>query len=483
MSESEDLRRLSDRYKSQLHFLAQRPFANRRELRAVRAKLQATAEAERDVTTTYIAGRTNMGSVVDKNSYTNYASQVLAAYKMYDGLADYGSEVLPMVVDLRVAFIGGEGLSLYSKNKKKLKFAQALVKFNRLSGSRLIAAVRMGELEGKVLFRLKPDEEKQQIRTSLFSWRENKYKVERDKKDKEQILSIKYKPDGADKDEEISIDESVYMKLGGSSTKDDEATTKIGKCLTQCENASRAAFDLRKNTHVFGKIFPYWKTETGADAKTINDAVNAKSFEIGDGYAGAAEMRLLEPSGSAADAIIKDMLNSLRFVAAMTGVPIHWMAWPELMSNRATAENMLEVVNAATKYERLLWEEGLGTLLEKCMTLAIDAGYADNGILDDELDIRLPLVSLAALKQMMEVWTPLWESKLISTFTMRNMLPMIDPAHEAELIKKEQEEAGKNSLLNNRTADQKVAEAKNGKEARGTGTGAAGDKAELDDAE
>jgi hypothetical protein len=448
-----DISTVAKMYNRQLQAMQEHPWRNMAGIRRMKRKVQAIQETQRDITTTYAARRISGDTQVDKNNYKSYEAQVNASYKMYDGLADYGSEVLSSVADIRVAFLAGEGISLFSENKKKVKFLNEFLKHNNLGGSKLLSAALMGELEGKVLFVLALNKEKKTIDARLFSWHINKYTIKRDAADYEKITSITYLPEGTQKEKVIDIEKSIYLKLGGSNYKDDAATTKIGKVLTQCENASRAAFDLRKNTHLFGKIFPYWHTQTGPDAKAINDAVAAKSFEIGDGYAGAAQMSLLEPSGSAAEAVIKDMLNSMRFIASMTGVPIHWLAWPELMSNRATAENLLEVVSAATKKERLIWEESLTSLFEKVCQMAVDGGVADANILDKDVTVKLPLISMTSLQQLVDIWTLLWKDKLISDFTMRSMIPGIDPVKEEELVKKAQEEEAANSPFVNTAAD------------------------------
>ncbi len=449
------LNRTIDRETARLEWLRQRPFQHPLDLLRTSRKVRALNEAQRDVLNTAVTGKLTAGQVVDKNNYKTYERQVQGAYEMYDGLTDYGSELVAMVVDLRVAFIAGEGVSFRSENKAKADFVRRFFKFNCLDGSKLIAAVLMAELEGKALFTLtskKADDKttESNVVARLFSWYTNRYKVERDQADLEQIKSITYKKDKSDSnDSSIDIDRAVYVKTGGASHKDDLATTKIGKVLTQCENASRAGFDLRKNTHVFGKYMPYWKTLDIASAKAINNDLSSKSFEIGDGYAGMADFTIVEPSGRAAEAVIKDMLNSLRYVAAMTGVPIHWMAWPELMSNRATAENMLEVVSAATKRERLIWQESLRTLVDKALQMGVDELGENASVLEGEYELRLPLISLAALQQMVDIWLPMRDGDVVSTFTLRNMLPGIDPDKEAELIEQEKEKRAEDSPFQN----------------------------------
>lgn len=445
-------------YKRRLAYLEARPWRPGKggQERALTRRITALEEAQRDITNTSVTKRGSANPVADKNNYRTYSSQVEGAYRMYDGLSDYGGEVVSSVVDIRCAFIAGEGVSFYSKNKAKTEFVRAFLKRNKLNGSRLLSAVQMGELEGRALFVMAPakggEKVKGQVDARLLSWYATKYEVKRDARDYEALTSIKYRPDADKEAVDVPVDRSVYVKLGGCSHNSEDTPTKIGKVLTQCENASRAAYDLRKNTHLFGRVFPYWNTNDPAGATFINNALKDKSLEIGDGYAGPAKLGFIEPSGGAADAVIKDLLLAMRFIASMTGVPIHWLAWPELMSNRATAENLLEVVNAATKRERLVWQECLSELLEKAMMVAVNAG-ADAAIMKDDFDLRLPLISMASLQQLVDVWLPLWQDKLVSTFTLRNMIPGVDPEDEEEQVEAEKEEAAKDSPFANATGD------------------------------
>lgn len=446
-----DIQLTINKYHGRIDALEDHPIRNGRQIQLIRNKIAALEEAGRDVLATSITSGRFTGSQIDKNSYRTYASQVDQAYRMYDNLCDYGGEIFSSVADMRTAFIAGEGISFITKNQKKADFINAFLKYNNLNGSKLLAAVLMGEIEGKVLFVMSPvnEENEKNIKVRLFSWHINKYKVNRNADDYEIVESIEYTKTGSSEPKTIDLAHSLYIKLGGCNYQNDDTPTRLGKILTQCENASRATYDLRKNTHLFGKIMPYWKTADGASSKVINDALAAKSFEIGDGYAGPAEMSLLEPSGSVGKAIIDDLQCSLRYIASMTGIPIHWLAWPELMSNRATAENFLEVVSAATKKERLIWQESLVKLIDRVMGLAVDQGIAERDILDEEYTLKLPLISLATLQQMVDVWLPIYQEKLVSKFTVMNMLPGIDPDKELKLIEDERKEAAKNSPFNN----------------------------------
>jgi hypothetical protein len=315
-------------------------------------------------------------------------------------------------------------------------------------------------MEGKNLVLLLPDKKAEQIKIRSFSWWVNKYKLELDPYDNDDIKKITYRSKDEDAEEKtIAIEKAVYVKIGGSEDKVVDTPSRIHTILTDVENFSRAKYDLRKNTHLFGKIFPYWETQTVAEAKAINNSVADGDFQIGSGYAGTAKMSLLEPTGQATMAIKEDILISLKCISMTTGIPIHWLAWPEVMSNRATAENLLEMVKAGTVKERLIWQEAIREIIDRAMITAIDNGFANNKIIDD-YQVRLPLISIATLKALQETWIPLEQGNYISKKTVRNQIPGIDPLEESELLEQEKEKAIDESPFQNGMAEKLIEQEK-----------------------
>jgi hypothetical protein len=303
--------------------------------------------------------------------------------------------------------------------------------------------IRTGELEGKDLVVMFPTKKKIQtdeieyIRCQNIQWWTNNYSITVDPKDTSRITKIAYKPKNEDSMEKvIPIEKSVYIKIGGTDDRINETANKIHRILTDIENFSRAKYDLRKNHHLFAKIMPYWKTLTQKEANAINNDVNSGEWQIGVGYAGTADFKLNDVPLGALEAITGEMLLSAKIISTNTGIPIHWLAWPELMSNRATAENLLEVVNSSTRRERLIWEEKLRELINKSMIMAINAGFEDNNILG-EYHLELPLISLANLEDIQETWLPLQQLDVISMGTLRSKLPTINPSQEEKMVSKE----------------------------------------------
>lgn len=446
-----------------LQAMEKHPIRNFAKIGRMRREIKALTEVERDILNPAITQTQSTSGVVDKNNYISYSGQVSKLYDMYSGATDYGSEVARGVVDTRVAFTAGEGLSVIAEDgweSPTQKFIDDFIQQNKLNGSRLMNFVEIGELEGKALAILRVNGKG--IKVSPFSWYVNRYQVNVKETDRDIIQSITYKPkNDLATDQEIDATKAVFIRLGGTEKNINDTTNRIHCVLTDIENYSRAKYDLRTNTHLFGKVMPYWKTGSAQDARAINTDIASKNFVIGMGYAGTADFSLVEPSGSAAKAIIEDILISLKSISLTIGIPVHFLAWPELMSNRATAENLMELVASSTKKERLIWEESFTEIIEKARIMAVDTGLAGNEIMG-KFQVRLPLVSMALVKQIIDVWKPLVDEELISTASFLNILPSINPSREIALLEKQKAEKGNESPLHNGTIKDTIESLKKG---------------------
>lgn len=450
-------------YNRKLAGLAKNPIANYFEMRRVRQKIQAI-EGGRDEMTTQIARDriSSANKAVNKNNYTTYGAQVTAIYNMYNGIANYGGDICAAVVDTRVTMIAGEGISVDAKGKTA-DFIKKFFELNKLTGSKLLEMVRVGEMEGKNLLTLLKASRKrftkveEFVKVDSFSWHKNAYTVKTKENNYDEIQEISYKSKGEEsKPVIIPISKAVFVKLGGTAGETECTSNRNHKVLTDMENYSRAKYDLRHNAHLHAKIVPFFKTDSAQSASAINADIMSGSWEIGKGYAGSAEFEMKGPPTGAKDILIADMLTALKTIATITVIPIHWLSWPELLNSRATAENLLEMLRAGVLQEQLVWQEAFEELIYKAMEYAIDEGIEKNEIIGD-YKVKLPVISMAALKQIVDIWIPLFDAKMVSRFTVQNLIPGIEPNGENKKIKKEAEEAGDESMLNNKAVDDAVA--------------------------
>jgi len=431
-------------------------FFNLKNRKKIKKEIQAIEEGQRDILNTTVTQFNTTSAVVNKNNYKTYGSKVQAAYAMYNSAADYGGEVCRSIVETRVSFIGGEGIAVevIGKNRKAAqKWIDNFCKINKLKGSTFLQLLRIGELDGKALITLQlknswSEENKKDVFIKPISWHFNRYNLQGTSHN--DITGVSF---GDDK--KMNPDKFVYVHMGGMEKQINSACSRTHCVLTDIENFSRAKYDLRENTHLYGKIFPYWKTASREEAIALNNSLNNGEWEIGTGYAGTADVGYVEPSGQAAGTIEKDMINALKCISMTIGIPVHFLAYPEMLSNRATAENLMEMVVASTRADKVVWQEAITELIEKARIMAVDAGE-DNAILAGDIQVKIPVVSLALLKQITEVWYNMLADDIISLSTFREMLPGIDAVKEEKQIENEKQERMKKSpFLNNTFQNQK----------------------------
>jgi len=395
-----------------------------------------------DITSTSITGRISTEATQKKNQYKTYAATIIGIYDMFNNAKDFGGEFIKSILRTRVAFIAGGGVTVIAEKERTAKWITDFLTYNKLlEGSNLFRYVLTSEMEGKTLLIIKPNKDKTKIDVRMFIYKKNPYVVDMDKKDDQVIKSVTYKSERETKVEEVAnIDNLVYIKIGGSPDKVNETTPVVGNCLTDVENASRIKYDLRYNNHLFGKLTPSFKTNDMVEAKALNNLLLTTDWKTGRTYVGTAELKLVGPPPEATEALIMELKTACRIISMNTGIPIHWLSWPDLMSNRSTAENLMEVVNAATIMEREIWEEGLTELIQKAMIIATELGMPEAVNDPDGFEIRLPLISEAKMKEINETWIPLADGDYVTKDSVRNKIPGINPLFEKKMIEDEKEE-------------------------------------------
>jgi len=442
MKNHNDIEELIEKHKSNLSKLQKRPFMNRNKIKQEKYTIQSLEEGQaEDVLTTSVTGTgTRITPVVDKNNFATYSKQVHDINEMYNCRTDYGAEFLRSAIDMRVAFIMGGGVSIHTRDKQVSKWIADFLNCNKLQGSKLLDIGTIGEMEGKCLLTLYPDKKMQKMKVRNYSWYCVPYDVKMDEKNNDKIKDITYQKNKNEAASQlVKPEDSVYVKLGGSPDRINRTPPRIANVLTDIDNVSRAKYDLRKNNHLFGRVTPYFETQDDKHAKTLHDRIEALSWKIGKAIAGTAKFSLVEPTGKGSDVLIQEMTNLIRIISTNTGIPLQWLAHPDILSNRAVAESMIETINAMTIKERMIWEESIKELIQKAMAKSFELGFIKWNK-PDSFEVKLSLVSFALLKEIIETYIPLVDLGYISKDTIRSQIPGIDPYREKELIEEETED-------------------------------------------
>ncbi len=309
-------------------------------------------------------------------------------------------------------------------------------------------------MEGRVLLYLKPDNNKKNIKLlrhlSQFSSGYD-YKVNlRDNRDSDSIQSITIKKKEAD---ETIKNNFEFINVGGDFSNIQETTTRSGLCLHAIDSYARAKNAMRKNNHLFGKITPFFSSENQSDVDKFKALAMSKSWKIGDAMAAMkGKLEMVVPAVGAMDNLKQEMIINAKTISFVTGIPIHWLGYVDLMSNRATAESLYETINNATIQERNIWSEAIFNLIIKSQKLAIDNGYI-KGVIDYDFEVKIPLIPFYKMEALIRSLSLAYSDNAISIQDYRNALPGIDPYKTAQMMESELEEAMK-GMKNDITGEQ-----------------------------
>lgn len=390
--------------------------------------------------------RLNLSIPGTTNAYTEYESQVCETYRKYSAQSDFGCQQTRAIIDLRTAFISGEGISVSAEKEATAKWLEEFINYNKLNGKNFINGVQGTEMAGQTIFILKRiynEDNELQIKVKRIPYLSNrKYKPKyEDDLFKEKVIDVLFKS----KFGWISFGykDFIYIRTGGDDSNSYGPVTRIGAVLTDVENYDRAIKDIRRINHILARITPVFKTTTSVETTALQARLNEIKWRIGEVFIGEADLSYITPGTGAHDNLKSELVATIKTISGTTGVPVHWFGYVDLMSNRATAQSLYENIKNATSTERTIWQDSLYELILKAQKKYINEGGLGLSF-DPNFQVRLPLISFENFLEKVRALNIAYNDEVISLDDYRNEIPGIDPLKTKKAIelekKKEQDE-------------------------------------------
>lgn len=415
---------------------------------AITGKLQFT-EGQNNNVDNLGASLWLLGGESTTSRWRTYDQQVEELDKRYNNRTDFGSHGVKTCVDYRASWIAGNGAQFSVDGAEEQEFLNDFITYNFLDSTFFHEIVTEGEIEGKsLLYQVAKKEEDGKICIDLkhLSWIASRYHVHTRGDDYEDIIHITKGADG--KEDLVNVEYATYVKLGGSRRYVNDSPPRLSYVLWNLDSLDRAMDDLRRINHKFGAAFPYWETsgDQGLNhAQVITNTLRGEkasgqqAWRIGHSMAAPAKFYYGEPSGEGAEMIQKEIIRHATIISSASGVPIHFLGYVELMSNRATAQELTEQINATTGPERIAWAEKLEEIAKKAFLLYnATTGKTLN---PDSIKVTIPAVSIAQVEMLMSVYFPLNTAGKISDETLLERVPGVEPKEEQKRLKKENAKA------------------------------------------
>lgn len=381
------------------------------------------------------------------NTYRDYAETVQEIDNKYNGKSDWGVFLTGIIIDLRAVFIMGDGIKVYALEGKEeeaeaeLAFAKAFLSYNDLDAEMAQECAKEAEIEGKILFKIAWEKDDVQLSARYMSWLEKRYKIETHPQDYLWYTKAIWTPKDAQKQEELEEKEFVYKKFGGRINNPESAMPKVGRVLTQIENLDKALRDFREINRIFAGPLLVVEFPTVPAARQGQVDLDSFNFKIKKALSTTGKAYYVQPAPPTA--LAEEIVTLTKVISGATGIPVHFLGAPDLLSNRATASNLMELIAAASSKERKTWEGVYRELLSKAMRIynvKMGLEQKPSKKLDPQkLAVEIPLISPETWAAVEKVFAPLAISGKISDELLLSKIPGVNVTAEIERKEAEKE--------------------------------------------
>lgn len=395
------------------------------------------------------------------NKYSTYEDQVTALANKYNNTADWGCQTTKNIIDVRAAFCIGRGVQVKAregfegrKSEREIEFIKNFIHFNKMDDRKPSDWAKEAEIEGKVLFRFKFQAESgnRMVKVWHVPWRDVKYKVANTPEDYETYtrawftgsVSMEFGPnrtESVDITFNVGPEEFVFARFGGGGKDTTNTPSKTAFVLDQTENLDKELWDWRKINHLFAAPTPVFEfdAECADEARQLDKTLKTNNWRIGKYIVLAGGRFHLETySGEGFTTIQKAIEADVQAISGSTGVPVHFLGHPNLLSNRATAENLMELIELSTDKERDTWTATYTEMFQKAIRMWNRMAQTD--LNPDAVEAVIPFAGGQNLEALEKVYLPMYIAGAMSLPTLLSKLVGVDQEAELARIKVEREE-------------------------------------------
>lgn len=386
------------------------------------------------------------------NEYNNYSSAVSEIDNKYNGTAEWGVVLTGNIIDVRAAFTVPAGINIVKKVEdnvdREMAFAKEFMNYNKFDDEVPFEFAKEEEIEGKLCvvrfwdeeykWRLNNEDIEGIVKMRYLPWTTNKYTIHTNS-DYMDFEYLTYNDPDTNIPKRIDGDDFVYRRFGGRIDRPNFPSMKTWKCLTNIENLDKALRDWREINRLFASPTPYFETEDQRKAKQLIDELNHMNWKIKDLLAAPAKFYFVQPDTAGMQTLKEEIITLAKIISGTTGVPVHFLGLPDLMSNRSTAENLMEFIWASTVKERETWNSAYTEILKKAIDLFNEKSGGKKLLRNDVLRLEIQEVSPEQWKNLEKVLLPAFRDGAISLNYLLSQIPGL--ILEEENKRREEEES------------------------------------------
>ena len=414
----------------------------------VKARLAELVDVDGNV----VSYRRGISQTYRGNQYNTYSEAVAAINEKYNGVAEWGTLLTGNIIDVRAAFTVPAGLEVIKTSDdedidREMAFTKEFMDFNGLNDDTPFEFAKEEEIEGKLCVQLFFDNQHVwrsngkeitgMVKIRFLPWTSTEYRVIT-MNDYMDYLQIVYTDQDSGKPVIIEKPKFTYRRFGGRIDSPNQPAPKVWKCLTQIDFLDHALRDWREIDRLFASPTPYFKTENEQEAKKLIAALDKMNWKVKKLLAGWADFKFVGIDIKGIESLAKEITMLAKMISGTTGVPVHFLGLPDLMSNRSVADNLMELVWASTVKERETWNSAYSEILVKAINLFNSQLSGEKELKNDVLRLEVQHVTSEQWMHLEKVFMPLLLSGKLSLEYVLSQIPNL--VVEEELQRQEMQE-------------------------------------------
>jgi hypothetical protein len=397
----------------------------------------------------YLAGGVETIAADDgTNPYTTKEAQVAEIIRKFHGIADYGNQFVQRIIAVKTSFVMPKGVGLAVEDaaadpaEAEMEFLEQFLDYNDLNQELALDLLKEKEIEDGILVRLDWNLADSQVEIRYVSWSDTRYALT-------PAVAGDYRYIGSaswtyeDRQVTLPWEQFVYTAFNRRANSF-TGYPGLGSVLRECEDADKILRDWRKISHLFAKQTPYFKCKDRQEVDATTAAISDSGWKIGQSLVGTAEFSLVYPEGITVDLLMQELLNKVKMISGATGVSVHFLGFPDVMSNRATADAMQAPVEVVSQGELGRWLGFYEELFDKAIVMR--NRYLGPPLRPGLVKPQIVRYTPQQMTDAKDVWIPAFEKNLVSRREARAKLPDIQVDDEAAFAEiAEREEAARNT--------------------------------------
>lgn len=423
---------------------------------------------------------------IQPNIYNTHKKQVDEIYCKFKSLAKWGNQIANRILNLRAAFTMGTGIEAMLKDtpqriedgdeeatpdtvdnqdeqveqveptgptdeemnearvqaeiaQNSLDFVNDIIAFNGWDGPGADEMAVLAGIEGQLLLILHDvfdDDTGELVNYAIecLSWRKTQYKVTFNEVDGRQMVSAGVKevnwltnPDDASSQKVTVSGDRCVLLLFNAAKGDEEGVPYMATVLTDMEDFDRNHRVWVKMNSLHATPTPVMKFNDPASAlkQKNNDDAGKRKWGIGRILYTSAEFMMAEMTGEGHLSLKAGIEELAKVISAATGIPLQFIGYANLMSNRSTADNTMEPVAVTSESEREVWVAGINKLMDKGIRRRNARSELSAPAMEEGLvTASIPFVSTRDLNLLEKVLMPSTEKGFFPEDVFLDLLPL-----------------------------------------------------------